>query len=78
MENGNRITLLGSDPRTPGVGPGLNVEAVMFSEVLEFALSLAVVPKGQDSFIGIPHLQGFKLAMGHEYATAGLVTTAHK
>ncbi|KAG0147708.1 hypothetical protein CROQUDRAFT_670305 [Cronartium quercuum f. sp. fusiforme G11] len=78
LENGARICLLGSDPRPSRVGPGLDVEAVMLTEVLEFALSLAVVNKGQEAFMGIPHLQPYKLAMGYEYATAGLVTISYK
>ncbi|KAH9817670.1 Sec23-binding domain of Sec16-domain-containing protein [Melampsora americana] len=77
MENGTRISLLGCHMQTSNAGPGL-VEAVMLTEVLEFALSLAVVSKGQDTFIGIPHIQGFKLALAYEYATSGSVTIAQK
>lgn len=78
MENGTRLSLLGCHMQASNTGPGLNVEAVMLTEVLEFALSLAVIGKGQDNFIGIPHIQGYKLAVAYEYATSGLVTTAHK
>jgi len=50
----------------------------MLTEVLEFALSLSPVPKNLDQFIGIPHLQAYRLALGLEYATFGLVDRASK
>ncbi|KNZ64280.1 hypothetical protein VP01_1044g3 [Puccinia sorghi] len=54
------------------------LEAVLLTEVLEFALSLSPVPKNLDQFIGIPHLQAYRFALGLEYATFGLVDRANK
>jgi hypothetical protein len=78
LDNGNRISLLGSPAGSNPDGPGLDLEAVMLSEVLEFALSLSPVPKNVEPFIGVPHLQAYRLALGLEYATFGLVDRANK
>ncbi|KAA1138065.1 hypothetical protein PGTUg99_027564 [Puccinia graminis f. sp. tritici] len=78
LENGNRISLLGSPTMSNPDRPGLDLEAVMLTEVLEFALSLSPVPKNVEQFIGIPHLQAYRLALGLEYATFGLVDRANK
>ena len=78
LDNGSRISLLGSPAISIPDGPGLDLEAVMLTEVLEFALSLSPVPKNLDQFIGIPHLQAYRLALGLEYATFGLVDRASK
>ncbi|WAQ88928.1 hypothetical protein PtA15_10A351 [Puccinia triticina] len=78
LDNGNRISLLGSPAISNPERPGLDLEAVMLTEVLEFALSLSPVPKNVDQFIGIPHLQAYRLALGLEYATFGLVDRANK
>ncbi|KAI9615428.1 hypothetical protein H4Q26_011366 [Puccinia striiformis f. sp. tritici PST-130] len=78
LDNGNRISLLGSPINGGHDRSGLDLEAVMFTEVLEFALSLSPVPKNADPFIGIPHLQAYRLALGLEYATFGLVDKANK
>jgi hypothetical protein len=78
LENGNRIALLGSPTISNPDRPGLDLEAVMLTEVLEFALSLSPVPKNVEQFIGIPHLQAYRLALGLEYATFGLVDRANK
>ncbi|CAH7666401.1 Sec23-binding domain of Sec16-domain-containing protein [Phakopsora pachyrhizi] len=78
FENGDRITLLGDNGLIGDEKPGLNVEAVMFTEVLELALSLVHTVKNQDPFIGIPHLQAYKLGLCLEYAAHGIVDIANR
>lgn len=78
LENGNRICLLGTPITSSPDRPRLDVEAVMLTEVLEFALSLSPVPKSSDPFIGLPHLQAYRLALGVECATFGLVDKANR
>lgn len=71
----SRIALIGS---VNGSDEHLDHEAVMLTEVVEFALSLITVQKGQEAFPGLPHLQGYKLALAHDYAGCGLTSTAQR
>ncbi|KAJ7155946.1 Sec23-binding domain of Sec16-domain-containing protein [Mycena crocata] len=61
-----RIVLLGS--RSPQVWLSFykDSDPVIFTEILEFGLSLAPPVKGQDAFVGLPHLQAYRFirAMG--------------
>lgn len=75
-----RITLVGS--RGPTATPNFHVndDAIVLSEIVEFALSLAPLTKGQEPFSGLPHLQAYKLVratnlaeMGHMLAASRLV-----
>lgn len=73
-----RITLLGS--RSPQVFP-LSLkdpDVLIFSEILEFALSLVPVPKGQEAFNGIPHLQVYRLLRATSLAEMGDIQLAVK
>lgn len=70
-----RIVLVGSALRSEDVP---DYEAIMLTEVVEFALSLATVIKGQEPFPGLPHLQGFKLALAQEYVACGLAPVAQR
>jgi hypothetical protein len=56
-------------------------DAVVFSEIVEFALSVAPPSKGQEAFNGLPHLQAYKFVraaslaeMGHMLAATRLVS----
>jgi Sec23-binding domain of Sec16 len=58
----------------------VNDDAIVLSEIVEFALSLAPQSKGQEPFGGLPHLQAYKLVraanlaeMGHMLAASRLV-----
>jgi COPII coat assembly protein SEC16 len=53
--NPPKVTLYGSPDGT------VNPEALIYSELVEYALSQAPVPKGKDAFSGIPHLLPYKL-----------------
>ena len=76
-----RITLVGS--HGPSAMPNFHVsdDAVVFSEIVEFALSVAPPSKGQEAFNGLPHLQAYKFVraaslaeMGHMLAATRLVS----
>jgi hypothetical protein len=56
---GTRITLLGS--RNAG-NVFKDPDSLIFSEILEFALSLLPNAKGQEPFHGLPHLQAYRFA----------------
>ena len=75
-----RVPLVGS--RGPTATPNFHVsdDAIVFSEVVEFALSLAS-SKTQESFNGLSHLQAYKFIraaslaeMGHVLAATRLVS----
>jgi COPII coat assembly protein SEC16 len=53
-------------------------DAVILSEVLEFALSLATPAKGQEPFHGLPHLQAYKLSRAAALAEVGHVKLASR
>jgi COPII coat assembly protein SEC16 len=53
-------------------------DAVILSEVLEFALSLAPPVKGQETFSGLPHLQAYKLVRAATLAELGHVKVASR
>ena len=63
---------------TPNSVGGLDLESVMLAELVEFAFSLIPTVKGQDPFVGFPHLQALKLQHAADLADAGLVSQAQK
>ena len=76
-----RVTLVGS--LGPSATPNFHVsdDAIVFSEIVEFALSFAPPSKGQEAFNGLPHLQAYKFIraaslaeMGHILAASRLVS----
>lgn len=73
-----RLVLLGS--RSPHHWPSFHKDPdpVIFSEIAEFAMSLATPPKGQDSFHGLPHLQAYKLIRATSLAEIGHVDIAKR
>lgn len=46
------------------------------AELIEYALSLAVVPKGAEPFHGVSRLLPFKLQKAREYFSQGQLTSA--
>jgi hypothetical protein len=75
------VTLVGS--RGPTATPNFHVndDTIVFSEIVEFALSLAPPSKSQETFNGLPHLQAYKFIraaslaeMGHMLAASRLVS----
>ncbi|KAI6109788.1 Sec23-binding domain of Sec16-domain-containing protein [Pisolithus sp. B1] len=73
-----RIILLGS--QSPHSKPTFckDFDATIFSEILEFAFSLKATPKGQEPFLGFPHLQAYKLIRAVYLAEIGHVQAASR
>ncbi|KAJ7109395.1 Sec23-binding domain of Sec16-domain-containing protein [Mycena epipterygia] len=73
-----RIVLLGS--RSPQVWPSFykDSDPVIFTEILEFSLSLAPPVKGQDAFYGLPHLQAYRFIRAMALAELGEVQLANR
>ncbi|KAJ6596911.1 Sec23-binding domain of Sec16-domain-containing protein [Mycena vulgaris] len=73
-----RIVLLGS--RSPQVWPSFykDSDPVIFTEILEFALSLAPPVKGQDPFYGLPHLQAYRFIRAMALAELGELQLASR
>ena len=70
--------LLGSLPATHSPTFYKESDPIVFSEILEFAMSLATPVKGQEPFIGLPHLQPFRLIRAASLAEAGHVQLANR
>ncbi|KAK4701487.1 COPII coat assembly protein SEC16, partial [Phenoliferia sp. Uapishka_3] len=75
---GAKFSLVGGEVPTPFTADGLDLESIMLTELVEFAFSLTPAIKGQDPFVGFPHLQALKLQYASELADAGLVSQAQK
>jgi len=73
-----RIVLLGSqNPHTKFVF-ARDSDSIVLSEIFEFALSLKATPKGQEHFLGLPHLQTYKLIRAAYLADIGHVQAASR
>ncbi|ORY64606.1 Sec23-binding domain of Sec16-domain-containing protein, partial [Leucosporidium creatinivorum] len=73
-----RICLLGSATPTTTSTDGIDLESVKLTELVEFAFSLAPTVKGQEPFLGFPHLQALRLYHATKLADAGHVSQASK
>lgn len=73
-----RITLLGG--KNPLTYPSFTKDADPFilSEILEFALSLVPVTKGQEPFHGLPHLQAYRFIQALSLAEMGDMQLANR
>ncbi|KAL4265213.1 Protein transport protein sec16 [Pleurotus pulmonarius] len=73
-----RVVLLGS--RSPQTWPGFTRDSdpIIFSEILEFALSLVTPAKGQEPFNGFPHLQAYRFMRAMSLAELGHVQEANR
>ncbi|KAI8998549.1 Sec23-binding domain of Sec16-domain-containing protein [Trametes punicea] len=73
-----RLTLLGSP--SPAVSPIYykDPDPIIFSEIAEFAMSLATPVKGQEAFVGLPHLQPYRLLRAVCLAEIGHVQLANR
>lgn len=72
---GSRITLIGSrNPSNVFKDP----DSLIFSEILEFALSLLPTGKGQEAFHGLPHLQAYRFVRAVWLAEMGDVQLASR
>ncbi|KAG6850992.1 hypothetical protein H0H93_004479 [Arthromyces matolae] len=73
-----RITLLGSRNPQTSTHFSKDPDPLIFSEIVEFALSLATPIKGQDAFTGIPHLQAYRFIRAVTLAEVGDIKQAQK
>jgi hypothetical protein len=66
--------------KAPLVNPLFSKDPDVFilSEILEFALSLPTVAKGQEPFPGIPHLQPYRLLRAFALAETGEIALANR
>ncbi|KAG1756748.1 Sec23-binding domain of Sec16-domain-containing protein [Suillus paluster] len=73
-----RIVLIGS--RSPHAWPAFykDTDPIVLSEIIEFALSLKSIPKGQEPFHGLPHLQAYKLIRASYLAEIGETQAASR
>lgn len=74
----SRVVLLGSPG--PHISPGSlkDPDPIIFSEIAEFALSLATPAKGQEAFLGLPYLQPYRLIRAAYLAEIGHVQLSHR
>lgn len=73
-----RVVLLGSKSPNQSHLFSKDPDAVIFSEILEFALSLIPVAKGQEPFSGLPHLQAYRLMRATQIAETGDIKLANQ
>jgi hypothetical protein len=73
-----RVILIGS--RNPHSWPTFfkDTDTIILSEINEFALSLKSIPKGQEPFHGLPHLQAYKLIRASYLAEIGEIQAASR
>lgn len=73
---GTRLVLLGS--QSPHINSVLfrDPDPIIFTEIVEFALSLKTPAKGQEPFHGLPHLQAYKFIRAAYLADIGHVQGA--
>jgi COPII coat assembly protein SEC16 len=68
-----RISLLGSK----NLGDAMkDPDALIFTEILEFAMSLAPVSKGQETFHALSYLQAYRFIRAASLAESGYVQLA--
>lgn len=73
-----RICLVGSTAPSLEAREGVDSESIKLTELVEFAFSLTPAPKGQEQFLGFPHLQPFRLYHATQLADSGHVAQALK
>ena len=73
-----RIVLVGSKTPAPMPNFTADLDPIIFSEIVEFALSLSPAGKGQEAFAGLPHLQAFKFFRAVSLAEVGEVQLANR
>lgn len=73
----NRFSLVGSrGPLSPTFAK--DVHSLVFSEVIEFALSLTPAVKGQESYLGLPYLQAYRFIRAMSLAEMGNINLAQR
>ncbi|KDQ60805.1 hypothetical protein JAAARDRAFT_190947 [Jaapia argillacea MUCL 33604] len=73
-----RLVLIGaSSPHISGKF-SKDSDSIIFSEIAEFALSLVPPVKGQEPFVGLPHLQAYRLLRATYLAEFGYLQLANR
>ncbi|PPQ93302.1 hypothetical protein CVT25_014431 [Psilocybe cyanescens] len=70
-----RITLVGSKNPAEAMKDS---DAIILSEILEFAMSLVPTVKGHEAFHGLPHLQAYKFIRAVSLAAIGDIQLANR
>ncbi|KAI0670288.1 Sec23-binding domain of Sec16-domain-containing protein [Trametes maxima] len=78
MGNHPRLTLLGGGSASTSPIYFKDPDPIVFSEIAEFAMSLASPSKGQEAFSGLPHLQPYRLLRAVCLAEIGHVQLANR
>ncbi|OBZ75115.1 hypothetical protein A0H81_04209 [Grifola frondosa] len=78
MGSASRLVLLGGPGPTNSPIFHKDPDPIIFSEIAEFALSLATPAKGQETFTGLPHLQPYRLIRAASLAEIGHVQLANR
>ncbi|EJD06041.1 uncharacterized protein FOMMEDRAFT_139329 [Fomitiporia mediterranea MF3/22] len=73
-----RVVLVGVHSPHRNVHFAADPDSFIFSEILEFALSLHTPAKGQEAFPGFPHLQVYRLIRAVQLAEMGQVALAKR
>jgi hypothetical protein len=55
-----------------------DLDGILLTEVIEFALSFIPTVKGQEAYLGLPHLQAYKLVHARALSDLGLHSRAQK
>ena len=73
-----RITLIGSHNPQRNHVFFKDPDCLIFTEIVEFALSLRTVNKAQEPFPGFPHLQAYRLIRAYQLAEMGYIAQAKR
>ena len=75
---GVRVVLYGSPNPMVSLNAVKDPDPMIFSEIVEFALSLTPLAKGQEAFNGLPHLQPYRLLRATILAELGHIDLANR
>lgn len=75
---GVRYSLLGSPSALQHPPAARDMDAVFLTEIVEFATSCVPAVKGQEAYIGLPHLQAYRVTRAMELSDIGLHAKAQK
>ncbi|CAE6505820.1 unnamed protein product [Rhizoctonia solani] len=73
-----RVVLLGTESPSVSRNFEKDDDAIIFTEIAEYAYSLVPTVKGQDAYAGLPHLQAYKLIRAAKLAEMGHVALASR
>lgn len=75
---GVRYSLLGSMQPLQHPSATCDLDFILLTEIIEFALSLVPTTKGHEPYIGLPHLQAYKLVHATRLSDLGYHQKAQK